>query len=357
MSEPIRFFQAGPVYVVEEVRQAMTRPVVAHRAAEFRAVWESISRLLPPVFRTGRPALVATGSSTLLMEAALVSLVRGAVLHLVNGAFAERWLAIGGALGRPGDQLSFPWGEPVDPELVRTALRRQRYDAVTVVHNETSTGVVSPLAEIAAVVRAESDALLLVDAVSSLGADPVETDAWGLDFVLAGVQKGIAAPPGLAVGALSERAERAAAGIADRGFYTDLLRYRDRQREGGPITTPAVSLCFALEAQLRRIAAEGVEARWARHAELARRTEEWALGHGFAYAAAAGARSRTVACLRPPAALAAPELVRRLAGRGFTVAGGYGAWKPTSFRIGHMGEIRRTDLEGLFAVLEEEIRS
>jgi aspartate aminotransferase-like enzyme len=351
--EPIRFFLPGPVYVLEEVRAAMTRPVVAHRDAEFQKTWRRIGELLPPVFRTARDATVATASSTLLMEAALFSLVERDVLHLTCGAFSERWRTIGAALGRNADALEAPWGEANDPDLLRAALRRKRYEAVTMVHNETATGVVNRVDLLAGVVREESDALILVDAVSSLAGDRVETDDWGLDFVFAGVQKGIAAPPGLAAFTLSARAEERARRIPKRGFYLDLVRYLDKHREGGPITTPAVSLCWALERQLERIAAEGVESRWARHQVLARATESWAAGAGFSFASAAGHRSRTVACLVPPSGVAAPDLVRAAAARGFTVGGGYGKWKPSTFRIGHMGEVRPGDLDALLAALEE----
>jgi len=353
--EPIRFFLPGPSYVPEAARAAMTRPMVAHRSAEFRATWEAISAALPALFRTARPCMVATGSSTLLMEAALVSLTRSAVLHLTNGAFSERWLAVGRSLGRDSDSIAVPWGRAVDADLLRAALRRRRYEAVTVVHNETSTGVVTDVEALARVVREESDALLLVDAVSSLGGAPVESDGWNLDLVLAGTQKGIAATPGLALFALSERAERRAGEIPHRGFYTDLLRYRDKQREGGPITTPAIADCFALEVQLARIAAEGIEARWARHAALAAATAGWAEAAGFAYPAEPALRSRTVACLRPPEGVDAPSLVRSLAARGFTIAGGYGAWKAGTIRIGHMGEVRKNDLAALFAAVDEEV--
>lgn len=353
--EPIRFFLPGPVYVLEEIRQAMTRPVVAHRSPEFVATWRRIGELLPPIFRTRRDATVATASSTALMEAALVSLTERATLHLTCGAFSERWLAIARTLGREADEVAAPWGEANDPVLLRAALRRRRYEAVTIVHNETSTGVVNPVAELARVAREESDALVLVDAVSSLGGDPVETDAWGLDFVFAGVQKGLAAPPGLAALTLSERGERRARAIARRGFYLDLVRYLDKHREGGPITTPAVSICWALERQLERIAAEGLERRWTRHRELADRTAAWAESRGLEFASAAGCRSRTVACLKSPPAVEAPRIVRAAAARGFTIGGGYGKWKPTTFRIGHMGEVRPPDLEALLAVLGEEI--
>lgn len=353
--EPIEFFVPGPVYVREEIRREMLRPVVAHRSAEFRAVWERIANGLPPVFRTTRLCMTATGSSTLLMEAAMVSLTSERVLHLTNGAFSERWLAVGRLLGRRCDEVAVPWGEAVTPDLLRAALRRGRYEAVTVAHNETSTGVINPVAELAAVVREESDALVLVDAVSSLAAAQVETDDWGLDFVFAGVQKGIAAPPGLAVFTFSARAEERAEAIPHRGFYGDLLRYRDKQREGGPITTPAVAECRALAMQLERIAAEGIEERWRRHGRLAERTASWALASGLSFASAAAHRSPTVSCLRPPVGVAAPDLVGRLAVRGFVVGGGYGPWKPTTFRIGHMGEVREADLDRLLAALTLEL--
>jgi len=355
VDEPIRFFVPGPVYVVEEVRQAMTRPLVAHRSPEFRATWTRIGELLPSIFRTAREATVATSSSTLLMEAALVSLTEREVLHLTCGAFSERWLAVGRAVGRSSDQLGAPWGEINDPDLLRAALRRKRYEAVTITHNETSTGVVNPLRDLARAVREESDALILVDAVSSLAGMPLETDAWGLDFVFAGVQKGLAAPPGLVALTLSERAERRARDIAHRGFYLDLVRYLDKHRAGGPITTPAVSLCWALERQLERIATEGVERRWARHASLAATTAAWASRLGLEFASTAAGRSKTVSCLRVPVGRSAPELVRAVGDRGFTLGGGYAAWKPDTFRIGHMGEVQESDLEALLSVLEEEI--
>ncbi len=209
------------------------------------------------------------------------------------------------------------------------------------VHNETSTGVLSPLAEVARAVREESDALLLVDAVSALGGAAVETDAWGLDLVLAGSQKALAAPPGLAVFTFSERVAGRAAERPCRGWYTDLLRYRARHREGGPISTPAVPVVYALDHQLARVAEEGIEARWARHLRCRDATVRWA---GAAGSGAAGRRRRPLAHRHLPGTagrrLAAADVVRRLAGRGLTVAGGYGRWKTTTFRIGHMGEVR-----------------
>jgi aspartate aminotransferase-like enzyme len=355
MAEPIRFFLPGPSYVLDEVRAAMARPLIGHRSAAFKELYARVAERLPRVLRTAGDALLATASSTLVMEAAVVSCVRESVLHLTCGAFAERWHSISRTLGKQADTLAAPWGEGVDPDRVRAALRRRRYDAVALVHNETSTGVLNPLAEIARAVREESDALLLVDTVSSLGGAPVETDAWGLDVVLAGVQKALALPPGLTVFSLSERAAERAAAVERRGFYTDLLRYRAKHREGGTITTPAISLVYALDLQLGRILAEGLEARWERHARLLERVAAWASASGAEFSTAAGVRSPTVSCLRPPPGASAPRLVAELARRGFVVGGGYGEWKPTTFRIGHMGEVAEADLATLLAAADEAL--
>jgi aspartate aminotransferase-like enzyme len=259
-------------------------------------------------------------------------------------------------VGKSADKIATTWGEAVDPEVVRAALKRKKYDAVTMVHNETSTGVMSPIADIAKVIREESDAVIIVDAVSSLGGAPVETDAWGIDIVLAGTQKAIAVPPGLTVFTLSDRAAVRAEKVPHRGFYTDLLRYRDKHREGGFITTPGIPLLYALDAELDVILAEGMEARWARHERLYRRTAEWAASRGCSYASAADARSITVSCLRPAEGVDPQAIVKGLGKRGWTIGGGYGDWKPTTFRIGHMGEVKESDLEALLAVTDEVLQ-
>ena len=360
MTEKIQFFLPGPSYVAEAARKAMTKPMVGHRSAPFKNFRLSLGERLPKVLRTAGDGMIATGSSTLIMESAVVSCAASEVLNLVNGAFSDRWHSITKSAGRAADKVSFPWGEAVDPGVVRTALRRKKYDAVTVVHNETSTGVMSPVAEIARAIREESDALVLVDSVSSMGGARIETDEWGLDVVLAGTQKALALPPGLVVFAMSERAAERAAQIPHRGFYTDLLRYRDKHREGGDITTPAIPLYYALDVQLDRMLAEGMEARWARHEALQKHTAAWAQSRGITYASAPDARSVTVSCLRPPQGVDPQAIVRKLADRGWTIGGGYGDWKPSTFRIGHMGEVRDSDLEALLAEIDailEELAS
>ena len=353
MTEQIKFFLPGPTYVPEDARQAMTQPMVGHRSAGYKDFYVKLSAKLPHLVRTKGDVMVATGSSTLIMESAVISCVQQDVLNLTNGAFSERWHSISKSTGRAADQLAAPWGQAIDPETLRAALRRKRYEAVTVVHNETSTGVMNPIADIAKVIREESDALVIVDAVSSLGGAPIETDDWGLDIVLAGTQKAIAVPPGLTVFSFSDRAMERARQVKHRGFYTDLLRYVDKHREGGFITTPAIPLLWALDVQLDRILAEGMEARWERHRQLQRKTAAWAAGRGCEYASAEGVRSLTVSCFRPPAGVDPQAIVSGLRQRGFTIGGGYGDWKPTTFRIGHMGEVRESDLDALLVEIDQ----
>ncbi len=355
MREEIRFFLPGPTYVLKEVRQAMTQDLLGHRAPAFAEIYHSLSPRLKQVFRTQREVLTATGSSTLIMQSALSSTVRRKSLHLTNGAFSERWLAMGQSLGLEAEELAFPWGQAVDPDVLRATLRRDQFEAVTVVHNETSTGVENPLAEIARVVHEESEALVLVDTVSSMAGAQVETDAWDLDIVLSGSQKALAMPPGLVFFTLSQRAERQADTIEHRGFYTDILRYRDKHAAGGTITTPAMSIVFAADRQLDVILEEGMENRWQRHRDLRDRTHQWAAVRGMNISAAEGARSMTVTSfqLRQPGT--GPDVVSGLSARGYTVGSGYGKWKPDCFRIGHMSEVRMEDLDQLLMVVDAVI--
>lgn len=352
--ESITYFVPGPAYVLEGVRQCLTWPVQPHRSPPFLKLYAALTERLPPIFRTDNDVYLVTGSATLGMEIALISTLGpdDAVLHLVNGAFSERWSKVSAAWGMQHDVLEVPMGEVVPPEKVRDALAKRRYSAVTVVHSETSTGVLNPVAEIAQQVRAHSDALVLVDTVSSLGGACFEMDAWGVDLALAGVQKALALPPGLTLLSISDRTVEQAARVPYRGFYTDLLRYRDKHHGGGTITTPAVPQVYALEYQARRIAKEGLEARWQRHLDLQARTQAWAAERGVAYASAPGTASPTVSCLRCPPSMDSSELRRRLGQKGFTVAGGYGPWKADTFRIGHMGDVQARDLEALLGALD-----
>jgi aspartate aminotransferase-like enzyme len=196
-----RFFLPGPTEVRADVLQAMSQPMIGHRVAEMEALIGQIEPGLRYVFRTSRPVYISASSATGLMEAAVRNCARRRVLSLVNGAFSDRFYKIALATGLQADPLEVEWGGVHTPDLVANALRRGIYDAVTVVHSETSTGALNPIQELASVTRAAGDVALLVDSVSGMAGAPLETDAWGIDFVLTGSQKSFALPPGLAFGA------------------------------------------------------------------------------------------------------------------------------------------------------------
>ena len=353
-----RFFLPGPTEVRAEVLAAQLRPMIGHRGAPMEALIAGMQPALRAVFRTARPVYIASSSATGLMEAAVRNGVRRRVLSLVNGAFSERFYQIAQACGFEADALRVPLGAAHTPELVAGALRGTAYDAVTVVHSETATGVLNPVAGIARVVHDAGDVVLLVDSVTGIAGAPVETDAWALDFVLTGSQKALALPPGLALGVAQEPMLSRAREARGRGIYFDLIEFDKYLSKHQTPNTPAMSLFYALQVQLERIAAEGIEARWARHAAMAERCWEWAddmtqRGVPLGVLAPPGFRSPTVTCLTLPPGTTGPAVTAALARRGFTIGAGYGELKDATIRIGHMGDHTVAELDALLAQLAE----
>jgi len=348
------FFVPGPTWVRPEILKEMLRPMIAHRSQEFSELFMRVAANLKPLFGTTQDTFVANCSGTGILEAALTNCVPRRVLVTTAGAFAERWLAIGQTLGLEVDQLNAGWGSTVDPERLADHLtsRRAHYDAVTLTHNETSTGVTNDVASLARVVHEESpNTLVLVDAVSSLGGIPVQFDEWGLDVCLASVQKGIALPPGITIFAVSARALERCKKRPYRGTYLDFLNYKKHADDGNVPTTPSIPHFYALARQLDDIInVETLVARYRRHETMRdttiRRTSGYAeLASDPEYASA------TVSALIP--ARSPDELRAEMKKRGFTLGGGYGKWKATTFRIGHMGDIQLDDLNAMLDVLEQ----
>ncbi|HEX5725839.1 MAG TPA: alanine--glyoxylate aminotransferase family protein [Longimicrobiaceae bacterium] len=358
-----RFFLPGPTEVRPEVLRAMTCPLVGHRGAELSSLLAAADPVLRTLFGTSRPVYVATSSATGLMEAAVRNGVRRRALALANGAFSERFRDLVTDCGREVERYEVPWGEAHDPAEVHRRLRAGGCDAVVVVHSETSTGVLDPLPEIAAAVRAAEretgdEILLLVDGVTSVAGMRVEAEGWGIDFLLTGSQKALALPPGLAFAAASERMLARAATLPGRGQYFDLLEYDRYWEKHQTPNTPAVSLLYALDAQLRRIAAEGVEARAARHAAMAARCRAWTEEvagprFGLSLFAPEGRRSPTVTALALPPGIRGPEVCAGMQRRGWTIGDGYGKLKAATIRIGHMGDHTVAGVDALLAELEE----
>ena len=358
-----RFFLPGPTEVHPEVLSALTRPVIGHRGPAMEELLATVDPPLRRLFGTRRPVHVSTSSATGLMETAIRNLSRRRILCLVCGAFSARFHAIAASCGLPADRLEVPWGEVNRPDALRSALREAegRYDLVTAVHSETSTGVLNPVADLATVTAEFDDVLLAVDGVTSVGGVPIEFDAWGVDYLLTGSQKALALPPGLAFAAASERALERASEIPERSYYFDLLEFDRRAAAHSTTNTPAVSLLFALQRQLERFEDEGLEARFERHARMARRTAEWvgelASSSGAAYRVLApeGFRSPTVTAVTLPEDRSGPAVVTGLARRGFTIAPGYGRLKEKAIRIGHMGDHTLAELDAVLEATAAEL--
>jgi aspartate aminotransferase-like enzyme len=353
------FFLPGPTEVHPDVLHAQTRPMISHRGSGIQALMKELDEGLKSVFLTERHVYISTSSATGLMEAAIRNSGGRKVLSLVNGAFSGRFAKIGKACGLDVDHYEVEWGEAHDPDELRRRLQTGAYGTVTVVHSETSTGVLNDIRSLAAVVREFDDVVIAVDSVSGFSAAEVRTDQWGLDFLLTGSQKALALPPGLAFGVASARMLERSAASSNKGMYFDLLDFEANAEKYQSPSTPALSTMFALQVQLKRIQAEGLEARWARHRAMAERTYAWVdemSAAGYSVVAPQGYRSPGVTAIRVPEGVEAPTIVKGMAERGWVIGGGYGKFKPFTFRIGHMGEHTVAELEALLADLTEVVR-
>ncbi|MEP7381423.1 MAG: alanine--glyoxylate aminotransferase family protein [Gemmatimonadota bacterium] len=348
-----RFFLPGPTEVRHDVLFAMTRQMIGHRGKDIEELMARVAPRLQRVFRTSRPVYAVTSSATGLMEGGVRNAVRERVLCLVNGSFSERFYKASVNSGIPADKLEVPYGEYHSPELLAEALAGGRYDLVTVVHSETSTGVLNPIRDLARVAHDAGDVALVIDTVSSLAAGPVECEAWDLDYVLTGSQKAMALPPGLAFCTANERIFERARASSRRGLYFDLLEFDEYFRKNQTPNTPAVSLLYALDAQLDLMMGEGIEARWARHTQMAEATWTWAENRGLSIFAPAGYRSPGVSCIRMPSGKTGSSVASAMRAKGFVIATGYGELKDDMVRIGHMGEHSLGEVEAVLDALGE----
>jgi predicted phosphoserine aminotransferase len=354
---PGRFFLPGPTEVHTDVLAAMTKPMIGHRVVEMEELIGGIQPRLQMIFRTQRPVYISASSATGLMEGAVRNGARRRVLSLVNGAFSERFFEITRATGLAADAVAVEWGSGHTPEMLRDALARGGYDAVTVVHSETSTGALNPIRELAEVTREFDDVVLLVDSVSGLCGAELRADDWGVDFVLTGSQKSFALPPGLAFGVAQPNILERAKTKPDRGIYFDFLEFEKNIQKNQTPNTPAVSLLYALAAQLNRIEAEGIDARLDRHRRLAERTWAWCDELGLEILVQERSfRSPTVTTVRCPDGWTGPKLAGAVKARGYEVATGYGRLRDETFRIGHMGDHSEEGLAGLLDVLTGILR-
>jgi aspartate aminotransferase-like enzyme len=356
-----RLFAPGPVSVPPEVLAALARPVVHHRTAAFRDTFMRVRRALADLADVaGEDVMVLSGSGTTAFEAALLAAVPagGRVTALTGGKFGARWADMARTFGFDVQVLEVPWGRSFDPDVVAEALRgAPTPDAVLMVHSETSTGVLHDVERLAQAVRAAApEALIVVDAVTSLAVAELRPRAWGLDAVVSGSQKGVLLPPGLGFAWLSERAWARVPDPRRRvpTVVLDLHAERPKQRQGDTGATPATSLVVAADVGLAALQAEGPRARWA----LKRRLNEAVLAAGVALGAELFAErpSPAVAALATPPGVDAETVVRALAARGVTVAGGQDRLRGRIVRPSVLGDVDGYDVVTLAAALEDAFR-
>lgn len=354
------FFLPGPTEVRQEVLEAMLGPMIPHRSAAFEDLFARLQTGLRKVFLTERPVYVSASSGTGMMEAAIRALPEGPVLCLLNGAFSERFAHIAEMCGREVTRYEEPWGAVHRLDQLDNYLSKRKFRAITVTHSETSTGALNDIHAISDLAH-KHGALCMIDSVSGTGGAELRFDDWKLDFVLTGSQKAIALPPGLAFGVASDEMVKLAESAKNRGVYFDIVEM-ERFAKGNQVpATPAFSLMYALEVQLNSIVAEGIEARWKRHADMLAATNDWLeastrrTGKNWRNMVDKGSRSPTVSTIELPDGITGKDFAQRVKQRGITVATGYGKLAGTTFRIGHMGDHTVETLQNCFSACEEAI--
>lgn len=364
----------GPTEVRPALLAECARPMIGHRSDAMAKLHDRIDPHLRLAFgasaESGSAVAVHTCSATGLMESSLHGTGKR-VLCVVNGSFSKRWAEIAQILGLETVVLKKAFGEAASPDEIDRALSEKGpFDALTLISNETSTGVRTPLAGVAAVLRKHPGTLWLVDVVSYLAGMPIDFDAHGIDLAFAGSQKALALPPGITVFAASKRYLERVRAARRPSFYLDPVRVIDGHVERKTPATPCIPLYFALAQQLEDIsnggtlperdrAARGAaawSARYAKHERMYRTTEAWAKRHGLEYIPAPEHRSWTVSCIKK-GPLDVAKLLSELKKRGHTISNGYGDLKDISFRIGHMGDHSEADLANLLAAADEVIAS
>src|SRR3954447_22331790 len=352
----------GPVEVSEKTFRAFCSPMIGHRGQGFKDLYAKMQPQLQSLLYTKQLVYLSTSSAWGVMEGAIRNLVTKKVLNCMCGAFSDKWLDVSQRCGKQAEGLKAEWGSPIRAEQIDAKLATGQFDALTLIHNETSTGVMSPLNEIAALKKKYSDVMFIVDSVSSMTAVPLNFDELGIDVLLAGTQKAFALPPGTALFVCSPAALAKAATMKDRGYYFDFVEFQKNAEQSMTPSTPSIGHVYALASKLEDFFAEGLDARYLRHATLVKMTRGWAFKHGFNLFPDEGFESVTLTCVnngakpggRAPIDVA--KLQKLVKDRGFLIDGGYGKIKGTTFRLSNMGDETEASMRQLYAALDEGMK-
>src|SRR4026209_1787118 len=293
-----KLFIPGPVEVSAKTMAAFSRPMIGHRAEDFKNLYRDVHPKLQQLFVTKQPVCLSTSSAWGVMEASIRNLVDRGVLCCMCGAFSDKWFDVAKRCGKSAESLQVEWGKHIDPKNLERQLATGKFDTVTLTHSETSTGVLNPLPEICCVLAKYPGVTLVVDTVSSFSGVKIDMDALGIDVMLTGVQKALALPPGFSLVSVSEKAFARAEKIPNRGFYFDFLEFKEQQEEWMTPSTPSIGHMHALQSKLDEIFDEGLDARFGRHARTNGLVHDWVRSTGFEFFAEEGFRSKTLTCVK-----------------------------------------------------------
>lgn len=355
---PPRLFIPGPVLVKDDVLQQLARPTLGHRGKEYAQIHGETVDMLKKLLFTEQNVFISTSSASGIWEAAIRNCVAPdeTVLCTMCGAFSDKWASVAKSCGREVEELKVDWGNATTPELIDEKLASGNYAAVTLVYNETSTGLTNPVCDISKMMKEKyPNVLVFVDAVSAMIGLPMHFDELGWDVAFASVQKAFAIPPGLAVAAVSNRALEKAKTVPDRGYYFDFLAWAKSAEKNQTLVTPNIPHIMALNYQCHKLIKEGMENVWKRHKEMADFVRAWAKGNFDLFCEEKYA-SNTLTAVKNTKGINVAETIKAVQEKHNTVFGnGYGKMKEQTFRIAHMGDINLDDLRELLAWIDEEI--
>ena len=348
-----KLFTPGPTNVSEDVLKKMATPMISHRTKEASKLQKNISNKMKKLMYTKNEILLSSSSACGLMEGAIRSCTQKRAVVFSCGVFGNQWYKMALTNNIPCDKVEVEWGKPITKEIIESTLATGKYDLITVTHNETSTGIMNSIEEIAEVVKNYPEVIFCLDTVSSLGGVKIEVDKLGVDICLASTQKCLALPPGFSVCSISEKALEAAKKVKFRGAYFDLLRLYNyiKEKDYQYPSTPSLSHMFALNYQLDKIFKEGLENRFARHMEVANYVRSW-VKRKFELFANEKFASNTVTCVKNTKEINIDDLNKTLGEKGYIISNGLEEIKDKTFRIGHMGEATILDLKGLLFAID-----
>jgi aspartate aminotransferase-like enzyme len=358
-----KLFTPGPVEVSPKTLAAFSRPMIGHRGEDFKNLYRDIHPRLQTLFGTKQPVFLSTSSAWGVMEASIRNLVGSnrqsgpGLLCCMCGAFSDKWLDVARRCRKNAEPFQVDWGKHIDQKEVDRALASGKFDTVTLIHNETSTGVMNPLPEICCTLAKYPDVVLIVDTVSSFSAMKIDMDALGIDVMLTGAQKALALPPGFSLFSVSEKAFARAEKQKDRGYYFDFLEFKKQRVEWMTPSTPSIGHIFALQSKLGEIFDEGLEARYARHTKTNALVHDWVKLTGFDFFAEDGFRSKTLTCVKNNKGIDVVDLTRRLREKHHLVIDpGYGKLRGKTFRLSNMGDETGETVSQLLSCLDDVLK-